>query len=130
MHRGSTQFLRELGENMKSKFALTILLVCLFTAACAKGPDAIKPASIPLAAYTGQSCSFLASELRHEKEKLSSLEDAQRSAQTGDALGVFLVGIPLSSATGGDKEGELSVSKGKVQSIELAMQQKHCRRTS
>jgi hypothetical protein len=114
---------------MQINKAITVSLLCLAAAACAKGPDAIKPASIPLSAYTGQSCKFLNTELRHEKEKLESLEDAQRSAQTGDALGVFLVGIPLSSAAGGDKEGELSVSKGKVQSIELAMQQKHCRRT-
>ncbi|MES0811353.1 hypothetical protein ABLO27_17840 [Roseibium sp. SCPC15] len=99
----------------------------LVVAGCAKGPDAIKPANIPLAAYTGQSCTNLTKELAHEKDRLDDLEDAQRSAQTGDAIGVFLVGIPISSATGGDKEGDLAVSKGKVQSIELAMKSKNCR---
>lgn len=112
---------------MSLKTTSAFLATATVLTACAKGPDAIKPANIPLAAYTGQSCSNLSNELRSEKDRLDDLEDAQRSAQTGDALGVFLVGIPISSATGGDKEGDLAVSKGKVQSIELAMKSKNCR---
>lgn len=112
---------------MKLKTAFYTLLASSVVVACAKGPDAIKPANIPLAAYTGSSCSALSEDLTHEKDKLETLEDAQRSAQTGDALGVFLLGVPLASATGGDKEGELSVSKGKVQSIEFAMKSKGCK---
>ncbi|WP_103223905.1 hypothetical protein [Roseibium marinum] len=112
---------------MNFKISTALAVTCLTLAACAKGPDAIKPADIPLAAYTGQSCSNLEKELQLEKDRLETLEDAQRSAQTGDAIGVFLVGIPISSATGGDKEGDLAVSKGKVQSIELAMKSKNCR---
>ncbi|MCV0427173.1 MAG: hypothetical protein K5905_17060 [Roseibium sp.] len=112
---------------MTFKAVATVSVAFLSLTACAKGPDAIKPASIPLAAYTGQSCSNLSKELVLEKDRLEDLEDAQRSAQAGDAFGVFLIGIPISSATGGDKEGDLSVSKGKVQSIELAMKSKNCR---
>lgn len=112
---------------MKLKGASIVMAVSMALFACAKGPDAIKPASIPLAAYSGQSCNSLRQELAAEKSKLDTLEDAQRSAQTGDAIGVFLIGVPLASATGGDKEGDLSVSKGKVQSIELTMKSKGCR---
>lgn len=112
---------------MKLKIVTTIALAGSVLAGCAKGPDAIKPADIPLAAYTSSSCSSLSKDLALEKSRRETLEDAQRSAQTGDAVGVFLLGVPLARATGGDKEGELSVSKGKVQAIELAMKSKGCR---
>lgn len=112
---------------MKLKAVFCAVSSVLFVTACAKGPDAIAPAAIPLAAYTGSSCAALRNDLAAEKATLSALEDAQRSAQTGDAVGVFLLGVPLASATGGDKAGDLAVSKGKVQSMELAMKSKGCR---
>jgi hypothetical protein len=115
---------------MKLKGVFYIALAGLLVTACAKGPDAIAPANIPLAAYTGSSCSNLSKELVTEKATLEAVESAQRSAATGDAVGVFLLGIPLASATGGDKEGDVAVSKGKVQSIELAMKSKGCRTTA
>lgn len=112
---------------MKLKGVFSAILLGLLSASCAKGPDAITPASIPLAAYTGSSCSNLRKELITEKATLDALESAQRSAATGDAVGVFLLGVPLASATGGDKAGDVAVSKGKVQAIELAMKSKGCR---
>jgi hypothetical protein len=36
----------------------------------------------------------------------------------GDAIGVFLIGVPVSSLSGGDKEGLIAAAKGK----ELALQ--------
>lgn len=41
-------------------------------------------------------------------------------------MGVFLIGVPASSLTGGDKEGDISVSKGKVIAIESASKVKGC----
>lgn len=35
-----------------------------------------------------------------------------------DALGVFLLGIPMSSLTGGDKAGDIATSKGKIAALE------------
>lgn len=45
---------------------------------------------------------------------LAALEKQQSSAATGDALGVFLIGVPTTSLTGGDKAGEIAVEKGKT----------------
>ncbi|MTH96423.1 hypothetical protein [Roseibium sp. RKSG952] len=109
---------------MKQLFLL--LGVSALLAGCAKGPDAIAPTPIPIAAYSSDSCKSLANQLTSERSTLASLESQQRSAQTGDAVGVFLIGVPLSSVSGGDKEGELSVAKGKVQAMELAMHSKKC----
>jgi len=110
---------------MKIRTAALIALLPL--AACAKRPDAIVPVDIPMAAYTGDSCPQLAQELISERGKLASLSKQQSSAATGDALGVFLIGVPASSLTGGDKEGDVSVSKGKVVAIENAIKAKGCK---
>lgn len=109
---------------MKRFFVLGLVVLTL--AACAKRPDAIAPANIPFEAYLTQSCDELASLLIAEQQLLSALEAQQNSAATGDALGVFLVGIPVSSVTGGDQEGNIAVSKGKIEAIEAARLSKNC----
>jgi len=73
-------------------------------------------------------CQRLASELSIERARLGGLEAAQNNAATGDAVGVFLVGLPVSSAFGGNQEGQLAVSKGRVIAIENALGAKGCPR--
>ncbi|CAN7516579.1 hypothetical protein [Brucella pseudogrignonensis] len=109
--------------NLKIVVALA-LSASLF--ACAKRPDAIVPVDIPMAAYTNLSCQALASELVKERSTLASLSKQQNEAATGDAVGVFLIGVPASSTLGGDKEGQVAVSKGKVNAIESAAKSKGC----
>lgn len=94
---------------------------------CAKRPDAIVPVDIPMAAYSNQSCEQLGREMVKERENLAAVSKAQNDAATGDAVGVFLIGLPMSSTFGGDKEGQVAVSKGKVQSIENTMKSKGCK---
>lgn len=109
------------------KKTTTALCICaLAISSCAKRPDAISPTAIPLAAYSNLSCSELALELSKEKANLTALSAQQTQAANGDAFGVFLVGVPVSSVTGGDKEGLISVSKGKVQAMESAQLSKGC----
>ncbi len=95
-------------------------------ASCAKRTDAIVPVEIPMAAYANMSCQTLARELIKERSVLASLSEQQDSAATGDAVGVFLVGVPVSSTFGGNKEGLVAVSKGKVTAIESAIGAKRC----
>lgn len=86
-------------------------------AACAQSPDAIAPVSMS-GAFDGLSCQRAAAELTAERMTLASLESAQRGAVAGDALGVFFVGVPISSLTGGDKAGLIAASKGRVIALE------------
>ena len=80
-------------------------------AACAQRPDAI--AATPLGgAFAGTDCASAASLYNAERQHLASLSSAQNAAANGDALGVFLLGIPTSSLTGGDKAGAIAASKG------------------
>jgi len=39
----------------------------------------------------------------------------------GDAVGVFLIGVPVSSLSGSDKEGLIATSKGKVTALETRL---------
>ncbi len=108
------------------KHLIIAAMVILVVTGCARRPDAIAPATIPFEAYMTQDCSELASLLIAEQQMLNVLSSQQNSAATGDAVGVFLVGVPVSSLTGGDQEGNIAVSKGKIEAIEAARLRKGC----
>ncbi len=95
--------------------------VCLFSisllSACAKGPEAIVPVSMGNA-FVAMPCTQAEKHLVDERATLTALEQKQRNTQVGDAIGVFLVLVPLSSVTGNDVEGEIATSKGKVIALE------------
>ena len=109
------------------KIKLSILATTVLTlTACAKRPDAISPVSYPIQAYANANCQQLAGEYSKERNLLDAQSKAQNSAATGDALGVFLLGVPTASLTGGDQEGNISVTKGKILAIEAALSSKGC----
>ena len=60
-------------------------------------------------------------------EDMGALSKQQISAANGDAFGVFLVGVPIGSVAGGDKEGEMAASKGKVSAMQSAGMSKGCK---
>lgn len=94
---------------------------------CAKRPGAIVPVDIPMAAYTNLDCQQLAQEQLKEQTNLAALSKSQNDAANGDAFGVFLIGVPVGSVAGADKEGDVAVSKGKVQAIDSALKSKGCK---
>ncbi len=79
-----------------------------------------------MAAYTNSGCDVVARDLVKEKENLAALSKQQNSAANGDAFGVFLIGVPTSSVFGGDKEGLVATSKGKINAMESALRSKGC----
>ncbi len=91
--------------------------------ACAQQPASIAPVSMG-DTYSNVSCSKAAELYKQEAAKVPSLVAAQKQAVTGDALGVFLIGVPMSSLTGGDLEGEIAATKGKL--ISLAAKLETC----
>ena len=95
-------------------------VAALAVAACAQSPSAIQPVSMGNA-YAGLSCSNARAMLTNEQQKLAILTDAQNGAVTGDAIGVLLIGVPVSSLSGGDKAGEIATSKGKVVALEARL---------
>ncbi|MEP1206670.1 MAG: hypothetical protein ABJM29_07815 [Rhizobiaceae bacterium] len=112
---------------MKLKPASTAVVVAVLTAiGCAKRPNAIAPATVPVSAYRNLNCQALTAELSREQAHLKALSKTQHRAATADAIGVFLVLIPAGSVTGNDNEGEIAESKGKVLSIQSEVKAKNC----
>lgn len=108
------------------KKIVTLLVAGLALTACAKRPDAIVPVDVPMAAYSNMDCQALAQEYLKEQNALFAVSKQQNDAATGDAFGVFLIGVPMSSTFGGDKEGQVAVTKGKVNAIEANVRSKGC----
>ena len=99
---------------MKRLFALAALPLI---AACAQSPSSIQPVSMGNA-FAAVDCASARNMLAEEREKLAALESQQNAAVAGDALGVFLIGVPMSSLSGGDVSGHIAASKGKIISLE------------
>ena len=115
----------QLREIMK-KLAVTLVAIATLTA-CAKQPDQIAAVEVAPDAYKSYSCSKLAAEKLSITQDLENLSAKQKSAANGDAWGVFLLGLPLSSMSGNDQEAMISIAKGKVQAIERAQVAKKCK---
>jgi hypothetical protein len=96
---------------MKNVPFLALILTVL--AACAQQPSAIVPVSMG-DTYAKIPCSQAKELYQKEAAKVPTLVAAQKGAVTGDAIGVFLIGVPVSSLSGAEVEGEIAATKGKV----------------
>jgi type IV pilus biogenesis protein CpaD/CtpE len=101
-------------------------LVALTLSGCAK--QAVQIPAIPVAGapYASFSCNQMSSERVRLGNELSNLSAAQSSAVTGDTIGVLLIGIPVSSMSGNDLEGQIGANKGAAQALELEISRKSC----
>ncbi|MBV7408182.1 hypothetical protein KJP29_04220 [Maritimibacter sp. DP1N21-5] len=102
-------------------------MALLLAAACAKQPDQIAAIDIGPNAYRGFSCSQLAQADAKYDIALENLSAQQRDAATGDAFAVFLLGLPLASMSGQDRETQIAATKGHIQAIKLEQARKGCR---
>lgn len=100
---------------------LTLGLVgAVMLAGCAPSPQSI--AATPMGnAYEGITCSQARTLLTTERTKLEADSQRQRNAAVGDAIGVFLILVPVSSLTGNNRAGEIAASKGKIAALEARM---------
>lgn len=88
--------------------------------ACAPSPGAIQPVSMGNA-FAGTTCEQAAVMRNAAAVNLDALTAAQNGAVAGDAVGVFLIGVPMSSLTGGNKAGEIAAEKGKLLSLDARL---------
>jgi hypothetical protein len=96
-------------------------LLALTISACASRPDSIAPTPVSATEYQGLSCSQITSLLAEKRESLREAERQQNRAATGDAVGVFLVLLPVSTIFGSDNEGVVAQYKGEVLALERAL---------
>ncbi len=94
---------------------------------CAQNPENI--AAIPVSGdpYRGYSCSKLKLEKLKISQELERASADQLKAANGDALGVFLLGLPVSSMSGNDKEAVIAVAKGRVQELDRKLLLQRCK---
>lgn len=97
------------------------LAACAALAACAQSPNSIPPATMPAGSYAFLSCPEAAQEYDAASARLAALEGKQRGAVAGDAVGVLLIGVPVSSLTGGDQAGNIAVEKGRKLALEAKL---------
>ena len=98
----------------------------LTISACAKRPNEIAAIQMEESAYSRLSCKQLAREETKIRNELDALSADPNSAANKDAWGVFLLGLPVSSMSGGDKEALIGVAKGKLDAIDLVQVDKDC----
>lgn len=110
---------------MKHFSIITIAAGALVLSACAKSPSSIPPVAVASSEYSSLSCSALRTTLNSVEVKLADASRRQNQAQTADAVGVFLVLIPVSSMMG-DAAGEVGQFKGEKIAIERAIERKRC----
>lgn len=94
-----------------------IAAAALSLAACAQNPASIAPVAMG-SAFAAQECTSARRDLLAERMTLEAAEEKQRGAVVGDAVGVFLIGVPVSSLAGGDVAGQIATSKGKILALE------------
>lgn len=97
-----------------------------FLSGCANRPDSIHAEYISYERYAGLSCQELESRLADTRSRLEVASQQQNNAANVDAVGVFLVLVPVSKLTG-DHEAEVARLKGDVEAIETAQIKGRCR---
>src|SRR6056297_2416475 len=98
--------------------ALGLMALPAVLVACAQQPENIAAADIGPNPYTSFNCSQLAEEELRISQALENLSADQRRAASGDAWGVFLIGLPMSSMSGNDQETAIAVARGRQQAID------------
>jgi hypothetical protein len=101
-------------------------LIAFSLAACAKNADRVLPVSVPSLEYERMSCADLATARLHVLEAVNALSLSQERAASNDAFGVMLLGLPVASMSGADREAELAVAKGRDLAIQSAQSAKRC----
>lgn len=98
-----------------------VLGASLFLNGCASRASSIAPVAVPSANYKGLSCDETRTMHSQKQAQKNALTNAQNNAATGDAVGVFLLLLPVGSIFGADKEGELAQAKGEVMALQGAI---------
>lgn len=104
----------------KAAIVLVMLLV-----GCANRPETIHASFVSHERFVDLSCMQLVTKMSATRSDLDKFSKMQDSKATGDAWGVFLLGVPFSKLSG-DHEGDVARLKGEVEAIETAQVKNRC----
>lgn len=112
---------------MNTKSALFLALVAGLVAGCANRPESIRASFVSHEKFTSLDCTQLATRMSDTRAELDKYSKMQDSKATGDAWGVFLLGVPFSKLSG-DHEGDVARLKGEVEAIDTAQIKAGCKK--
>jgi hypothetical protein len=76
-------------------------------------------------AYMNYSREQLIEEQNNLSTALEAESSKQRDANAGDTISVILIGIPVASSTGGNRQSEIATLKGEIQAVQRAAKLKN-----
>lgn len=103
-----------------------ILAAATVSVGCANRPESISASYVSHERFVDLDCTQLNTKMGDTRSELDKYSQMQNSKATGDAWGVFLLGVPFSKLSG-DHEGDVARLKGEVQAIETAQIKNKCR---
>lgn len=112
---------------MKRVFVASTALVLL--SACASRPESISASYVSHEKYIDNDCAQLDTQMSNARAELAKVSKMQNDKATGDAWGVFLVGVPFSQLSG-DHAADVARWKGEVGAIETAQTKNKCMQAS
>jgi len=110
---------------LKKTIATALALIAL--TGCAKDPDDILAADIGDNAYKGYSCKQLTEQGIASRNTLNALTAQQKNAANNDALSMLLLGLPIASMAGADKEAQIAIAKGQIVAVSRERYRKGCK---
>lgn len=107
---------------MNVKLILSVSMLALCVQGCATRASSVTPVAIAAADYANLPCAEAQRQLVATRERVATLSDRQNQAAAMDAVGVFLVLLPVSSLFGGNVTGELAQAKGEEAALARTIQ--------
>lgn len=108
-----------------SRSLITLSAIMVITA-CAQKPEDIQSAYVSPTTYNGWSCSQLQAEATRIDNALVRASTQQTKARSNDTAGVILLGLPVSSLSGGNVAPQIADLKGHKEVLERTQIQRNC----
>ena len=111
---------------MKKRSLAIAVAIALVLGGCATRPESIHASYVSHEKFSDLDCEQLRVRQAETKSQLVRVSAQQDSKANGDAVGVFLLGIPFSKLSG-DHEAEIAQLKGEVEALDTAQVKAKCK---
>ena len=100
--------------------------LAVLVAGCAKKPETIEAAYVSPTIYDKWPCSQLTEEHMRLNHAYTQAAAQQNQARSNDIAGVILIGLPVSSLSGGNVASQVANLKGQQEAVRTTMIRKNC----
>jgi hypothetical protein len=111
---------------MNCMTCIAVAIVAVTLGACAQSPTAIQPTYVSTVPYLDWPCSKLGDKRQQIASALAAASAQQSQARLNDAIGVLLIGLPVSSMSEQNVAPQIAHLKGEQQALNEAMALNSC----